>query len=643
MILDMIDWRGGYCTDVPNELLTDNELKIAENCYWDNGLKKRSGIESLATLSGNIVGLTREFIDPDWYTIAAIDLGSGTAFRYGISTITGSINYASGTSYFPTLATNVQFARLGEKIVGVSEYFRPALFYASNSLLMAMNLETYDSRNRASLNWTAGQVDSSGNYTSDTERLQSNGTASFSICSNTGTSGFYTACDFTFSKIAMLGLTAMTGTFTVNYEYWNGTSFTSIISMNNTPDWTATGSTVIEFEIPTGSFGSVLWTPIATNVADLSGKYAARVRFSGNTNVPVANGGQLWHTHYLSQIMARENPHNVATHKNHVFLAAGNQVQISVANKLTDWREDRYEYFFEGGERINAMFSAGDFLAVFKDNAMYGLFGNSWQSWSTKKIALNGSSWVNGGAVGLNVIVFAEKTSASKVTIFLFDGQAMISVSKHIASELSNVKTSVFWVNPHFWIVQGNKMFIFDPDTIRKDLTGDGRVSFYKYTTNVGSDEWPHKLILCTGANDSGMGSRLIIGANGTERLNAFDTASSQDTGAAASAVVSMTAQTRFVDFGKIGVEKNFGRIKLKLADATIGTPYAVELVRADEWGEVAATWGFVAGPGNGFHQEMLNTPHTIDGRNLSVRLTHNATTPALFYGYSIEQNARRY
>ena len=44
MIKHFIDGRGGYATDVPSDLMADNELLTASNVQWRAGMKKRAGI-----------------------------------------------------------------------------------------------------------------------------------------------------------------------------------------------------------------------------------------------------------------------------------------------------------------------------------------------------------------------------------------------------------------------------------------------------------------------------------------------------------------------------------------------------------------------------------------------------------------------
>src|SRR3972149_2302249 len=87
-VFDFTDFRGGYFTNVPSELMKDNELLQADNCYWRNGLEKRQGKASYTAFTAqSIRGGIRARIASVWYTILGIET-TGSAvdaveFRYG--------------------------------------------------------------------------------------------------------------------------------------------------------------------------------------------------------------------------------------------------------------------------------------------------------------------------------------------------------------------------------------------------------------------------------------------------------------------------------------------------------------------------------------------------------------------------------
>jgi hypothetical protein len=86
-LFDFTDFRGGFFTDVPSDMMKDNELLQADNCYWRNGLKKRLGQASFTSYtSSNIRGGIRAKIATIWYTILGIEACSGGAVELRIGT-----------------------------------------------------------------------------------------------------------------------------------------------------------------------------------------------------------------------------------------------------------------------------------------------------------------------------------------------------------------------------------------------------------------------------------------------------------------------------------------------------------------------------------------------------------------------------
>ena len=87
-IFNFSDFRGGYATNTPYELMANNEMLQAENVYWNNGLKKRKGISKYASLTGSAIGFVRTYTNGAWHTIVAVDLASSVEFHQATTTTT---------------------------------------------------------------------------------------------------------------------------------------------------------------------------------------------------------------------------------------------------------------------------------------------------------------------------------------------------------------------------------------------------------------------------------------------------------------------------------------------------------------------------------------------------------------------------
>lgn len=645
MITSYFDWRGGYCSDIPDELMADNELLVAENCYWENGLKKRLGIESYidSFSSDELLGMHRAYVNSAWQTfIGVANAGATTYFQYGASLTFTTITRASGTAYTSwSTGDNIRFANLGDNVIAVNGTDRPAIIYETAGGVYIEDLDRYDKRTIGTDNWYAGIVDASANYTDDTTDAQSSASSDFQLASGTGTSGFWVSSDLTYSQVNITDAASMTGSFTTDYQYWNGSAWASIPTLNNTPTWTSLGDKTLEFEIPMASNGSLLWKPYdasdnGTLNAVIDGRYPIRVMFDGNTNTPSAAKMEVEQTHYLSQIMGDERPQAVAQHKSHIFLAAGMQIQISVAHKVTDWRADRFEVVQEGGSEISQMISHQDYLAILKEDVLYGLYGNSWSNWHLRRLAHKGTISKQGAAVAKDILFFPGRDG-----IYAWDGAVLYRVSKHIQDEYDALQKSIIGAvnykdNILMTFAADSTVLWFDPDTMRNDIMGDKRISFYKWKPIRGD------FILNTEVYESGGVLLFLDRANNIvhKYVNHADNTLGSNT-----APISMTAQTKFLNMQSVGIEKLTKRVKPRVSDvsATSAISYAITFLKNDEYGGASSAATMNASVSDGYHQEEFTVPHTVDGRNFGMSVVHNATYNAAFFGFSVETHKRRF
>ena len=166
--MNLIDFRGGYATDLTDSLMPDNMLNVASNAQWRGYLKKRSGISKYsATDLSSFVGMKggiRAKLNSTWYTIVALDDDSYVHFY---SATTTSLTVIDADYHF-TKGKNVEFAYLDGYVVAVNGTDKPAAIYYSGALVID-DLEALDVRTRDESSWWAGQyTDGTTTYTDDT-------------------------------------------------------------------------------------------------------------------------------------------------------------------------------------------------------------------------------------------------------------------------------------------------------------------------------------------------------------------------------------------------------------------------------------------------------------------------------------------
>jgi hypothetical protein len=654
-IFNIKDFRGGYASDLNPQLMANNEMKVAENCWWKKGLKKRGGITRIASTTGSLKGAIRVYEETAgaWYTIQAVDDNANVQFQVGTSTETflsipaASIGVgATTTSTSPfTKGNDVEFAALGGKVIAVNGTDRPYAIWASGSgTFYGRDLDRYDERDRSTDNWYAGMATTTSGYTDDTTDAQTVAGVFLLASATNVTNGFYVAGDYTYSKLIFAGVDPdVMATASGLYQYYGGASgaatWTDIDTFNtkclnsNGAHW-GTGSVALEFELPLSSDGTLKWQKYDLSSGNLTNRYLVRGLFAGLTSSLTASYvKEMTHTHYLTQITGDQKPQAIETHKNHVFLAAKNQVQIGIANSIKGWRADRWEYFYEGGKEVLAMKSFNNFLAIIKAGRIFAIDGTSWQNWSVRPVGEGGIVSKRGAVVANNLLWMVDTDG-----IYVFDGVRRIKVSKHIQSDIDGYTLTdanlFFYKNDVLCSFPTNSVvLVFDPDTLRKDDMGDGRVSFYNWAPYL-----VRQFIYNSGGGDDG--NLIGLGTNYTVLADylAYDVLT-------AAIAISMTMQTKMYDFGGEQTIKHYTRAKPKVGEvsATGGQTYEFKFKTEDEFGGASNTATLTAGIGSGIYTKDVSVPYTMDGKLISFQIMHNSAYDARVDTISMEVRKRRY
>ncbi len=642
MTHNLIDFRGGYFTDTPNQLLKDNELHKAENCQWRGELTKRNGVSKYSSTDWSGFSACRGFIrvriNGNWYTIVALDTGAEVNFYRALATA-----YTAIDNDFDWGRADVEFAELNGYVIAVNGVDKPAVIYYDGGFVIK-DLEEFDTRTRDNHTWWAGQWTDIGSvWTDDTEDAQDADADDFEIDSGVNDDGCWISCTQTFTKVIFASATQAAGAPVTTYQYWDGDSWEDL-TLETTPVWTAAaGDRTLEFAIPLDGDGKLLWSPYGEETdVHLAGKYIVRIAHTTAAGGVVScDSLSVYHTHYLTQIMEDERPSQVAVHGSQAYLAAGNSVNFSPWGGITGWRAGEVEYFADGGTAVRKMISHTGYLAVFKANTIYSLSGNVLDGY-VKSRPLASVGTVSGRSVAMvgNLLFFVADEG-----IYAFDGTNALKVSKHIQTDfdLLNITSAAgvkyqneYWVSfPHVQgLVADSVTLTCDPDTIRRDDAGDTVVSFYKFL-DYKADQFFH----FNGDGDSGYLMAIVDKASPfIARCDVLD----YDVQPTA-ANITFKARTKYV-FGRNPLtDKAFDRVKVKLGEVSTegGRKHTIRL-----YGEDGATSGSVTAKpptGTGYHVTDLSIPYELDGKAFGVEVEHSKVTKCVLAGVSIASKDRRF
>ncbi len=388
-----------------------------------------------------------------------------------------------------------------------------------------------------------------------------------------------------------------------------------------TPDWLTSGDITLEWNFPAD------WELWDGTEETMAGRYVSRLTF---TTPPAAAKScqylQVYHTQYLTEIMANEKPDHVVNYLNRIYLSAGNNVNYSPPYRVTGWNEYDTEIFEEGGKSIQAMRSCGETLLVLKDSAIYGYFGNVWEDRYLKLLVNVGT--VNGNTA--KVIDGALFFLARDGFRYFYDANSKI-ISKHINTDvLSYTASNAFAVNyqGQYWCCfpSNNVMLWFDPDTYRVDDMGDGRVSFFKFTgITVSGMSWHY------GGDDDGyllgwqnIGGRII---KRLQNGNYYDGTSTD---------IATVFQSRDVSHDTPLLKKRSVRAKV---DTSKSGTFAFRVYDEYSQNYVEATLDSGTGAGH-FHYD-ISIPYTMDGMTNSYYLSNTGSVDVTIYGFAVETAGR--
>lgn len=644
MIANSYDFRGGYHTNLPPENTPDNMVLEGQNLYWKGQIKKRPGWTNLstdATVNGNTVrGFERAFMNSTWYNIVAIDDGSDVNFYYGDDGAYTAID----ASFDWTTGVDVEMAVFNNKVIAVNGTDKPAVIYYDSAFIVK-TLEAYDARDRTNDEWFAGQWDdgASPEFIDDTTDAQSDTADDFQLANTTNNDGFYIAGVSVFNKIVLTSASQFDGSPVAEYSYYAGDSTWTTFTPTTAPTWTAaSGDRTIEFDLPFDSDGLLLWKLYGdvtgqVDPASKSGgalnRFIIRVRFTtAPSSAQTADYMALSHTQYLSQIFLNEKPQAVEVHQDRLFLAAGRAFRYSPPNQVTGWKSREIGSCEDGGLKIVAMQSSDGFLALFKEEAVYRLFGTTTNNFVLRPYPQEGITGPRACAYVDKAIIYVADDGIRGLL-----GETSVLASRHIQTDFdgwtkSNAVVANYEGNAVISFPTNDTILWVDPDTLRQDDSdaGEGRVSFWEWT-GLAADQ----IVYGGGAGDNGY---LILHDMDNNRFvrnttNGYDVAF--DTTETA---ITTTLQTKYSSFGVPGNLKINRRVKVEVSksgDYTL-TMYANN-------GDSNATATIASGIGTGHYTADISIPYTLDKYNLSYKLVNATVNAVSIYGFATDVDRRTF
>ena len=652
-LLQLTDFSGGYATDLDSEQMAPNELLTATNCQWRNKIVKRKGTNQYADVSSStddLLGGCRVFLNDTWIFIIAKEASSAVKLYQGTSTSYTEITDEKNVAYTLTADKEVFFSEvIGGSVLAVNGTDRPTVIHydadkTGGAGFVARALDRYDERVREIADWTAGQYDHTGGaeeklYTDDTTDAQDDGTADFAMSGAATDDGHYIASDFVFTLITYdtIASSDVSNNPVATFNYWNGSAWVAITSFNQDLRTTwATGDKTVEFELPLDADGDLLWKPYDSGDTEsasaeslLTNKFAIKVAF---TTVPTGamtckKISKVAHTHYLTQIMKDDKPSCVTVHKHRPVFGANKVVQLGKINSVKGWDAYDVEYAALGGKEVKWLVTHQDYLAIIKENAIYGLYGNSLASWSFKTIANVGT--ISGPSVQVvKDILFMLGTDGN---IYAWNGSSHTTVSSHIKTDLDSFTrtdaVATKWQGEYWLSFPTNSTVITsDPDTFRipPNSNGEGRMSFYKFTSYR-----VDQFINVEGADET-LSLRLI----GTDRTGGAEKLRYLDNGATdhGSAAITMTMKTKEFSDNSYGVMKRVGRIK---ATIDSGNGNHTVTVGNNEGDTSAHTITNTT--------DYITPSYTVDGERVFIQLAHSGATTSGVSGFAMPLAGRRF
>jgi len=179
--------------------------------------------------------------------------------------------------------------------------------------------------------------------------------------------------------------------------------------------------------------------------------------------------------------------------------------------------------------------------------------------------------------------------------------------------------------------VSASTMYWADPDTLRVDDMGDGRVSWWKWTG------------LKAGCllYDKGLASATLLLAydvTNTRIVKAGTAAYDTDKAGTTNTNITVTFQPKYESYGSPNTKKRYVRFKPDLSKSGDWT-----LTMKSDNGITTDASTISSGTGSGHYYGDISIPWELDGYNITFQLVNTTSNAVQIYGYSVEVERRAF
>ena len=462
-LIHRADFSGGI-SGRPAATLGPKELVDSRNLWWDGLLKPIAGWTQRKTsgLAGQVVG-----------AVGIPGIGDAMlcvfnrAGRYVFRWLQGNSLISLGGASWTGSRAPVHMVHTDRGIVACSEIdgnWPIVIRETSGGWQEPVPLESLDTRRRALLERTISLTGVDNYQGTENSQVSADGKQTIGIES-----------DYTFNtvRVGFVGSTGSTPTFDLLDAEGDAVN---VASASHDIRAGIVKELVLRLEWENGDDDDD--DDLGYAVQGNSGRLEGIVDLGASTDIRYV---EIEHDQYLRQIMP-SSPHMVELHNNRVFLAARNVTQLSPRNRLNGWNVSDQEYFQEGTGDITAMRSFGDMLAVFKQDAVFAIVGNSYKNWGKVKGHDGiGTKSPRSVVAEAGILFFEDSWGYPAVLV----GRETEYAGRHIAQRLGNYAGATHRGNGGLILLHedgGELAFWIDPDSlIRDDNTTDMRLSFFPF------------------------------------------------------------------------------------------------------------------------------------------------------------------
>jgi len=437
----------------------------------------------------------------------------------------------------------------------------------------------------------------------------------------------------------------------------------------------STGSNFTSLAIPVGYKYGASFSPWGNKLFIACGPTKVSYKWDGTTKTALTASGPIWQNSYNSPTISPEyfpQAAHTITHAGKVFVAntqensvlRPNVLRWSHPNNPTNWAEQDFIEINDGGQSITGLASFGGHLLVFKENAVFAVFGYDSDTFQVVEVSRNA------GAPTPHAICTTERGvyfySPANGLMF-YNGNSVIDVFEPVRPAILNndinsaavEEVYVSYINRRIWVslpysevslaTTPTAVFVYDPTVSQRGawllfgLNGDKGVS--------GG---------CTFVSVTGDTTHVAAHPSVAEVLEVDIQGNANDNIGGSNYSITSYYRTRWIDAGSYSQRKMFRRpdvvvkqadvaseltmdiyvdyeesVKTKSYDVSIPTAGAAMLWGTSYWG--VARWG-AANVGS----QIVNGRSIGLAKSIQVEFSGTAGVPWGINSFTLKYNPRK-